>query len=59
MCYGVENARAVRIEPEVEKLKPAWNRCFDVSPRQTTMYRLVATGPDDSTDKGRLTVTVR
>ncbi len=44
VCYGVENARAVRIEPAVETLGPSPNRCFTVSPRQDTRYTLIAEG---------------
>jgi len=28
LCYGVENAKTVRLEPPVEQLKPGYNRCF-------------------------------
>lgn len=46
VCYGVENARAVRIDPPVEELKPAYNRCFAVSPERDTTYTLTAEGAD-------------
>ena len=46
LCYGVENARAVRIEPEVEKLRPALSRCFPVSPAQDAEYTLLVEGAD-------------
>jgi hypothetical protein len=46
ICYGVENARAVRIDPPVEELKPAYNRCLQASPRADTTYRLTAEGFD-------------
>jgi hypothetical protein len=42
VCYGVENARRVRLEPAVERLTPAYNRCFAVEPESTTRYTLVA-----------------
>jgi hypothetical protein len=47
-CYGVRNATSVRIEPPVEKLTPAINRCFFVEPHQDTAYKLVAEGADGS-----------
>src|SRR5262245_34033942 len=40
LCYGVENASAVRISPPVEHLWPALSRCIAVSPRETTTYTL-------------------
>jgi hypothetical protein len=43
LCYGVENARSVRISPEVEKIGPALARCIPVSPVKTTTYTLAAT----------------
>jgi hypothetical protein len=46
VCYGVENARAVRLDPAIEQLEPSSNRCFPVSPRQTTTFKLTATGQD-------------
>ena len=42
VCYGVRNVRAVRLDPPVEELKPALNRCFAVSPEKTTTYTLTA-----------------
>jgi hypothetical protein len=46
VCYGVENTRAVRLDPAIEQLEPSLNRCFSVSPRQTTTFKLTATGQD-------------
>jgi len=48
VCYGVRNARSVRIEPPVESLTPARTRCFFVEPHEDTTYRLVAEGADGS-----------
>lgn len=59
ICYGVENARAVRIEPAVEKLWPAVVRCFAVEPKQDTTYTLFAEGADGSRDEASFTVNVR
>ena len=46
ICYGVRNARSVRLEPPVESLSPSRNRCFFVEPHQDTTYKLVAEGDD-------------
>lgn len=48
ICYGVENAKAVRLAPPVESLSPALTRCFPVEPRQDTPYQLIAEGQDGS-----------
>ena len=58
-CYGVENARAVRIEPPVEQLMPGYNRCFYVALQRTATYRLLAEGLDGSTAAESLTVKVK
>jgi hypothetical protein len=44
ICYGVENAKSVSLKPEVEKLWPAFSRCFEVSPQRSTRYTLTAEG---------------
>lgn len=59
ICYGVEDARAVSIEPAVEQLKPALTRCFQVSPRVTTEYRLTAEGFDGKKVFSSLSIVVR
>jgi hypothetical protein len=40
ICYGVSNAKSVRLDPPVEEVWPSFNRCFDVSPKKTTTYTL-------------------
>lgn len=44
LCYGVENATAVRLEPAVEPIDPSPNRCIQFSPARTRTYTLIATG---------------
>jgi hypothetical protein len=46
ICYGVLNARAVRMEPAVEALRPVLSRCFEIAPRASTRYTLTAEGND-------------
>jgi len=46
ICYGVENAKEVWMEPTVETLYPTRNRCFFHEPRQDTTYTLTAVGYD-------------
>lgn len=42
LCYGVANAKTVRIEPETERVWPAYTRCFEIAPGKTTTYTLTA-----------------
>lgn len=56
LCYGVENAVAVALQPPVEEIKPSINRCFEIHPAQRTEFELTATGADGRTDKQRVTV---
>jgi hypothetical protein len=42
ICYGVANAKSVRIEPEVGETWPSYGRCMDVSPIKDTTYTLTA-----------------
>ena len=42
ICFGVNAAKSVRIEPPVEELHPALSRCFPVTPRRDTEYKLIA-----------------
>jgi hypothetical protein len=41
ICYGVNSAENVRLEPPVEQLHPALSYCFQVAPRHATEYRLI------------------
>jgi hypothetical protein len=63
LCYGVENARAVRIAPGPEgapsQVYPSVNRCVDIWPRHTTHYTLMAVGFDGSTVARSLTLPVQ
>jgi hypothetical protein len=42
ICYGVNAAESVRIEPPVEQLHPAVSHCIQVSPLKDTDYKLIA-----------------
>ena len=50
LCYGVQNASRLELNPPVEQLLPSDARCFDISPRQETTYTLTAYGTDGSKD---------
>lgn len=42
VCYGVSNAKSVRIEPRIDDIKPAISRCLEVHPKADTEYKLTA-----------------
>jgi hypothetical protein len=46
ICYGVVNAKSVRIEPPIEGVSPALNRCVEVSGARETRFTLTAEGDD-------------
>lgn len=43
LCYGVSNAKTVKIEPGEEDLRPSFSRCVNEFPRKSTTYTLTAT----------------
>jgi len=42
LCYGVEGAVKVMLDPPVEDMWPSMVRCFEVNPQVTTTYTLTA-----------------
>src|SRR4051794_39946602 len=46
LCYGVANAKSVRISPSLSKIVPALNRCVEIVPEHTTHYTIQAEGFD-------------
>ncbi len=42
LCYGVNGATKVRIEPPVGEVWPSLQHCLQVSPSQNTEYKLFA-----------------
>jgi hypothetical protein len=42
ICYGVNAAESVRLDPPVEQLHPAISHCFQVAPPSDTEYKLTA-----------------
>jgi hypothetical protein len=56
LCYGVENAAEVRLDPPVEKVWPSVSRCFEVSSEKAATYTLIASGAGASVSQ---TVSVR
>lgn len=58
VCYGVENAREVRLDPPVEAVRPLYHRCFEVAPARDTSYTLEAIGADGSTARASFEIKV-
>jgi len=58
LCYEVENASSVRIEPNIGERKPATKECLTVSADQTTTYTLTAFGSDGKTTSRQVTLNV-
>jgi hypothetical protein len=40
LCYGVANAKTVKLEPQPNPVWPSYARCVDVKPTKTTTYTL-------------------
>jgi hypothetical protein len=63
LCYGVENARTVRIAPGPEgaasQVYPSAHRCVEIWPQHTTHYTLMAVGFDGSAAARSLTLPVQ
>ena len=60
LCYGVENARSVRISPELDNaIYPALSRCLEIGPQHTTHYSILAEGYDGAVATRSVTLTVQ
>jgi hypothetical protein len=40
LCYGVANAKTVKLEPQSNPVWPSYSRCVEVAPSKTTTYTL-------------------
>ncbi len=40
LCYGVSNAKTVRLEPQSNPVWPSYSRCLNDAPRKDTTYTL-------------------
>jgi len=59
LCYGVANAKTVRLEPQSNPVWPSYSRCVDVTPTKTTTYMLTIADAAGNTKSQSLEVTVR
>jgi hypothetical protein len=58
LCYGVENARSVKISPALDNVYPSTNHCLQVGPDHTTHYTILAEGYDGRVATESLTLPV-
>ncbi len=59
LCYGVVNAKSVKLDPPVEQLKPSIRHCMDIAPKKTTVYTITAADGAGHTKSASLTVHVK
>ena len=59
LCYGVSNAKAVRMEPLSETLWPSSSHCVTVAPATTTKYTFTAEDAEGHTKTATTVVEVR
>jgi len=59
LCYGVANAKAVKLEPQSNPVWPSYSRCVDVTPVKSTTYTLTITDAAGNTKTQTLEVKVR
>jgi hypothetical protein len=59
LCYGVSNAKTVRIEPAVEGVGPTLSRCVEIHPKEQTTYTLIAADEKGREEKSTVEVRIR
>jgi hypothetical protein len=59
LCYGVANAKAVKLEPQSNPVWPSLSRCVEVAPAKTTIYTLTIEDAAGNTKSQTLEVKVR
>jgi hypothetical protein len=59
MCYGVSNAKTVKLDPPEANVWPSANRCLQVTPKKTTTYTLTIDDGKGKTADQQLTITVK
>ena len=59
LCYGVSNAKKVRLEPQSNAVWPSLSRCVDVAPLRDTTYTLTIEDAAGNSKSANVTVKVR
>jgi hypothetical protein len=58
LCYGVANAKTVKLEPQPNAVWPSYARCVSVSPAKSTTYTLTIIDTSGNTKTQSLQVKV-
>jgi hypothetical protein len=59
LCYGVANAKTVKLEPQHNPVWPSYSHCVDVTPTKSTTYTLTIADAAGNTRTQSLEVKVR
>ena len=59
LCYGVANAKTVKLEPQPNPVWPSYSRCVDVTPTKSTTYILTIADAAGNTKSQTLEVKLR
>ena len=59
VCFGVTGTKKVRIEPQIEPIKPTLSYCMQATPRKTTTYTLIAEDGAGHTAQQSFDITVQ
>jgi archaellum component FlaF (FlaF/FlaG flagellin family) len=59
LCYGVVNAKTVKIDPPVEQAKPTYHHCLEIAPKTTTTYTIIAEDGKGNSKSQSLTIQVK
>jgi hypothetical protein len=59
LCYGVANAKTVKLEPQSNPVWPSYSRCVEVSPTKDTTYTLTIEDAAGNTKSQTAEVKVR
>jgi hypothetical protein len=59
LCYGVANAKNVKLEPQPNAVWPSYARCVNVSPAKSTTYTLTISDASGNTKTQALEVVVK
>jgi hypothetical protein len=59
LCYGVANAKTVKLEPQPNAVWPSYARCVSVSPAKSTTYTFTISDASGNTKTQSLQVKVQ
>lgn len=59
LCYGVVNAKNVKLDPPVEQITPSYHHCLEIAPTKTTTYTITADDGAGHSKSESLTIHVR